>query len=413
MDRRSNNAIVGQSGGPTSAINATLAGVVSAELSAYSGGEGYKLYGMKNGISGMLREELWDMTSLFSESDAIELLKYTPGAALGSCRFKLPDPEADPKYFERLFSIFEKYEIGRLYYIGGNDSMDTVAKISRYAEMAKRDIRAIGVPKTIDNDLCGTDHTPGFGSAAKFVATTLSELRRDTAVYSDRAVTVVEIMGRDAGWLTASAALAGANGGAGADLIYLPELPFSFERCCEDIVSCWEEHSDVIIAISEGVKDASGAYIGADEAKTDQFGHVSLSGVAHVLSRRIKEALGCKVRGIELSTPQRCAAHIASYTDISESFSIGGAAVTAAERGESGVMLSYRRVSNAPYAVEFEARSVSDIANRVRTVPREYINARGNGITDAGIAYLLPLIQGEVFPRYEGGIPKHFVMPRL
>ncbi len=411
MKKKGNNAVVGQSGGPTSAINATLAGVISAEMSAFAEKDGYKLYGMKNGINGMLGERLLELSNVFTDGEDIELLKYTPGAALGSCRTKLPDPEADPLYFEKLFGLFEKYGIGRFYYIGGNDSMDTVAKISRYAEMSGCDICAVGVPKTIDNDLCGTDHTPGFGSAAKFIATTVSELRRDTAVYSDRAVTVVEIMGRDAGWLTASATLAGVSGRLGADLIYLPELPFSFERCCEDVLNCWNGRSDVIIAISEGVRDESGAYFGADEAKKDQFGHTSLSGVAKVLAERIKNEFGCKARSIELNTPQRCAAHIASATDINESYLIGRVAVEVAASGERGVMMSYRRVSDTPYAVEYETRKVCDIANRVRAVPREYINERGNGITAEGIKYLLPLIQGEVFPRYENGVPKHFVMP--
>lgn len=404
------NAVVGQSGGPTAAINATLSGVISAELEALKVSGGI-LYGMKHGIDGMLKEELWELNGVFADASDVELLKMTPGAALGSCRNKLPDPEVDKAFYENLFAIFEKYGIGRFYYIGGNDSMDTAAKISKYADSIGCDLRAIGVPKTIDNDLCGTDHTPGFGSAAKFIATTIAELRRDTAVYAQKAVTVVEIMGRDAGWLTAAAALADTDKGVGADLIYLPELPFSFERCCEDIKKCWENHSDLIIAISEGVKYENGEYLGADGSRKDKFGHVSLSGTAKVLSERIREALGCKVRAIELNTPQRCAMHIASATDINESVGVGRAAVKAAYDGEGGVMAAYIRKSNTPYTVEYAMLKVAEIANQVKAVPREYITEDGNNITEAGRQYLLPLIVGELSPIYENGIPKHFVMP--
>jgi len=406
-----NNAVVGQSGGPTAAINATLSGVIAGELSKMSENGG-TLYGMKHGIDGMLKEELWELNGIFSNEENLELLKMTPGAALGSCRTKLPNPEEDIVFYEKLFGIFEKYGIGRFYYIGGNDSMDTANKISKYADMVGYEFSAIGVPKTIDNDLCGTDHTPGFGSAAKFIATTIAELRRDTAVYAQKAVTVVEIMGRDAGWLTAAAALADTSNGVGADLIYLPELPFSFERCCEDIKKCWEKHSDIIIAISEGVKYENGEYLGADGSRKDKFGHVSLSGTAKVLSERIKAELGCKVRAIELNTPQRCALHIASKTDIDESAGVGNAAVQAAYNGASGVMAAYIRISDAPYTVKYEMLKVSEIANQVKAVPREYINERGNNITEAGRTYLKPLIIGEVAPIFENGIPKHFVMPR-
>lgn len=405
-----NNAIVGQSGGPTAAINATLSGVISAELKNFGDNAAHTLYGMKYGINGLLSEQLWELNDIFSDQDTIESLKLTPGAALGSCRTKLPEPEADPAFFERLFSLFEKYGIGRFYYIGGNDSMDTAAKVSRYAKSIGCELCTVGVPKTIDNDLCGTDHTPGFGSAAKLIATTISELRRDTSVYSQKAVTIVEIMGRDAGWLTAAASLSESRKSCGADLIYLPELPFSFEHCCEDIKNCWEKHSDVIIAVSEGIKDESGEYVAAGDAHKDQFGHVPLSGTAKVLAERIKHELGCKTRAIELNTPQRCAAHIASATDINEAFEIGSYAVTAACKGESGIMAAYKRIGNEPYRVEYISLPVSEIANKVKSVPREYINERGNGITEIGKNYLRPLIIGEVFPIYENGIPKHFVM---
>ncbi|MBR2460055.1 MAG: 6-phosphofructokinase, partial [Clostridia bacterium] len=401
---------VGQSGGPTAAINATLAGVIGAELEMH-GGSGNIIYGMKHGIEGMLKEELWELNGIFGCKEQLELLKMTPGAALGSCRKKLPDPDSDPEFFEKLFSLFEKYGIGRFYYIGGNDSMDTVAKVSAYAAKVGCDLRAIGVPKTIDNDLCGTDHTPGFGSAAKYIATTIAELRRDTAVYSQKSVTIVEIMGRDAGWLTAAASLADTENGVGADLIYLPELPFSFEQCCEDIRKCWESHSDLIVAVSEGIKYENGEYIGADSSRKDNFGHVSLSGTAKVLSEKIRDELGCKVRAIELNTPQRCALHVASRTDLDESAGIGRAAVLAANNGVSGVMAAYQRVSDAPYELKYIMLNVSEIANKVRIVPRQFINERGNNVTEEGRVYLRPLIIGEVAPVYENGIPKHFVMP--
>lgn len=406
-----NNAVVGQSGGPTAAINASLAGVISASLeSKYIG----KLYGMANGIDGMLCERLYDLSELFTEKkDDIELLKHTPGAALGSCRFKLPSPDADPDFYENLFSLFEKYEIGYFFYIGGNDSMDTTAKVSKYAAEKGIDIKVVGVPKTVDNDLCGTDHTPGFGSAAKFVATVFAELRRDTAVYTQKCVTVVEVMGRDAGWLTASAVLAKTARSEGADLIYLPELPFSYEACFADIEKAWNDHPDVLIAISEGVRLADGTYLGADSTKTDKFGHVALSGAAKVLEEHVKERFGCKVRSVELNTPQRCGAHVGSLTDITESFGVGAFAVKCAEQGESGVMAGITRLSDEPYASGYASFDVSLIANQVKAVPRDYVNAEGNGITDAGIKYLRPLIKGECNIKYENGVPCHYIFKKI
>ncbi len=406
-----NNAVVGQSGGPTAAINASLAGVISASLESKDIG---KLYGMANGIDGMLRERLYDLSALFTgKPEDVSLLKHTPGAALGSCRFKLPDPDSDPDFYENLFNLFEKYEIGYFFYIGGNDSMDTTAKVSAYAAKKGIDISVVGVPKTVDNDLCGTDHTPGFGSAAKFVATVFAELRRDTAVYTQKCVTIVEVMGRDAGWLTASAVLAKTDNSEGPDLIYLPELPFSYEKCFADIEKAWENHPDVLIAISEGVRLEDGTYLGADSTKTDKFGHVSLSGAAKVLEEHIKERFGCKARSVEFNTPQRCGAHIASLADITESFGVGEFAVKCAMQGESGVMAGITRLSDEPYSNGYASFDVSVIANRVKAVPREYVNSDGNGITDLGIKYLRPLIKGECKIDYADGVPCHYIFKKI
>ena len=411
MIKFGNNAVVGQSGGPTAAINASLAGVISAALKSDSID---KIYGMANGADGLMKERLYDLTSLFSGKDAdLALLTNTPGAALGSCRFKLPKPQDDAVFYEKLFDILKKYEIGYFFYIGGNDSMDTTAKVSAYALEKGIDIKVVGVPKTVDNDLCGTDHTPGFGSAAKFVASVLAELRRDTAVYTQKCVTVVEVMGRDACWLTASAALSKTKYTEGADLIYLPEIPFSYDKVFADIEKVWESHPDCLIAVSEGVRLADGTYIGADNANLDKFGHVQLSGAAKVLERRIKDKFGCKVRSVELNTPQRCASHIASLTDITESFGVGSFAVQSAVSGSSAVMAGLVRTSDAPYTTEYKTFDIKTIANMVKSVPNEYINSDGNGITEAGLTYLRPLIVGETKPTFECGIPMHYIFPKI
>lgn len=407
MLKYGNNAIVGQSGGPTAAINASLAGVISEALANQNIDT---IYGMKNGIDGFMNEQFYNLTDLFKDNDSeLATLTNTPGAALGSCRFKLPALDTDEAFYEKLFALLKKYEIGYFFYIGGNDSMDTTAKVSAYAKKKSIDIKVIGVPKTVDNDLCGTDHTPGFGSAAKYVATVFAELRRDTAVYKQKCVTVVEVMGRDAGWLTASAALSKTVYTEGVDLIYLPELPFSYESVFSDIEKVWENHPDVLIAVSEGVRLADGTYIGADNANLDKFGHVQLSGAAKVLERKIKDKFGCKVRSVELNTPQRCASHIGSLTDITESFGVGSYAVECALKGETAVMAGIVRTSDKPYTVENKTFDIKDIANMVKAVPREYINEQGNGITESGIKYLRPLIIGETKPKFENGIPVHYI----
>ena len=406
------NAVVGQSGGPTSAINATLSGVIRGCINAKEQGVITKLYGMRNGIEGFMREDMIDIFDAISD-DELTLLEHTPAAALGSCRYKLKPYDTDLGVYERLFELFKKYNIRYFFYIGGNDSMDTVAKLSAYASTQDYEMRFIGVPKTIDNDLICTDHTPGFGSAAKYVATTVKEILRDVNVYNMKAVTIVEIMGRDAGWLTTAAALPKLSGGLAPDLIYLPERTLDLDKFIGDLKSALERHPAVLVCVSEGVKLPSGDYVGAGigSSATDAFGHVQLSGAGKALEGYVKEKLGCKVRSIELNLPQRCASHIASLTDITESVEVGMNAVRLATEGNSGVMVSIQR-SEDEYSVDYQPRDVSTIANRIKGVPDEYINEEGNGITDECLEYLLPLIKGECNIEYENGMPKHFTFSK-
>lgn len=404
------NAIVGQSGGPTAAINATLAGVIDAAIKSDAID---KVYGMRHGIDGILNRDLVELNEIFATAENLELLKQTPAAALGSCRHKLPSPDADESFFEGLFAFFAEYDIGYFFYIGGNDSMDTVHKLSAYADAhGIDDIRFVGVPKTIDNDLEGTDHTPGYGSAAKYIATTVAECVRDCAVYTVPAVTVIEIMGRDAGWLTASAALAGAVCGQGVDYIYLPETAFTDEQLFADIENAFERHPNVVIAVSEGMRYADGEYVGASgqSGAVDVFGHKYLSGTGKTLEHKIKERFGCKVRSVEVNILQRCAGHLLSASDINESFATGSFAVNGAIRGESGVMVCAVRAAGTEYKIDFVCKKIDDIANKIRCVPENYINEASNGITEQGISYMLPLIQGEVALKWENGLPKHLVI---
>ena len=407
------NAIVGQSGGPTAAINATLAGVIKGALEC----DAIKtLYGMRNGIEGMLGERMIDLSARFEDCRDLDALIHTPAAALGSCRKKLPNPDSekaeDIAFFEKVFEIFRKYDIRYFFYIGGNDSMDTVAKLSRYAEKKDYEIRVMGVPKTIDNDLVATDHTPGFGSAAKFVSTVITEIVRDCAVYTTRAVTIVEVMGRDAGWLTASAGIGKYVGIDAPDLVYLPERDFSMDEFFASLEKAFEKHPNIVVAVSEGIRFADGRYVGegTQSGSTDVFGHKYLAGTAKALELAVKEKFGCKVRSIELNLPQRCAAHLASKTDLDESVAVGAYAVERAADGESGEMVLFLRVSDKPYEVKLGAKKVCEIANAVRKVPDEYINAEGNHITEACADYILPLIAGEAYPEYENGLPKYIVL---
>ena len=412
MNRLKGNAIVGQSGGPTAAINATLAGVIRGVVDSDLIG---KLYGAIHGVAGLLEEKYCDLSDIFKNEEDIKLLENTPAAALGSCRAKLPKFEADSVPYEKLFALFEKLDIKYFFYIGGNDSMDTVAKISAYAAHIGSELRVMGVPKTIDNDLCGTDHTPGFGSAAKFIATVMQEMIRDTSVYFVKAVTIVEIMGRDAGWLTAASALPRKHCGVAPDLVYLPEVDFSFENFIEDIKEVFKIKPNVVVAVSEGARTADGRYVGegTQSGVLDAFGHKYLAGTGKMLENEVREKLGCKVRSVELNLPQRCASHSASLIDLEESVKVGRAAVKCAENGESAKMMCFERTGNGDdYGVLCIPRDISEIANRIRYVPRRFINERGNNVTDECVDYLLPLIRGEVTPVYKNGLPVHFVIDK-
>ena len=406
------NAIVGQSGGPTAAINATLAGVIAGAMESDAIAT---LYGALNGVEGILAETVVDLTKEFKKEGALALLKQTPAAALGSCRKKLPklDDEAGKAVYEKLFAFFEQYNIGYFFYIGGNDSMDTVAKLSEYAKAnGKSGVNFIGVPKTIDNDLDGTSHTPGFGSAAKYIAATMQEILRDTAVYTVKAVTIVEIMGRDAGWLTASSALCRKVSDVSPDLVYLPEVDFDLDAFFADIAKAFEKKPNIVVAVSEGVRFADGRYVGegTQSGVTDAFGHKYLQGTGKALELAVKERFGCKVRSVELNLPQRCAAHILSANDIAESFGVGKAAVSFAV-DYSGAMICYVR-QDAPYAISYEPKDVALIANKIRTVPREFINDDGNQVTDDCLDYLLPLIEGEYPIAYRNGLPVHYTIQK-
>ena len=405
------NAVVGQSGGPTAAINATLAGVIRGARDAECIG---KIYGMRNGIEGFMEGRLVELNTLSEDEDALRTLEQTPAAALGSCRKKLPDPEnADSEaFYGKLFSVIEEYGIKYFFYIGGNDSMDTVAKMSRYAEKKGIEIRIIGVPKTIDNDLALTDHTPGFGSAAKYIAATTGEIIRDCSVYTVRAVTIVEIMGRDAGWLTASSAIGRVVNGTAPDYVYLPERDFCMESFFTDIEKGFEKHPNVVIAVSEGLRFSDGRYVGegTQSGSTDVFGHKYLAGTGKALELAVKEHFGCKVRSVELNLPQRCAGHLLSLTDIEESVRIGRAAVEAALEGVSGEVMVFVRREDTRYVCDTEHRSARGIANATRYVPDEFIVSEGNNVTDECCRYLLPLIAGEYMVKFSLGLPEHIIL---
>ena len=406
MEKLKGNALVGQSGGPTAAINSSLAGVYMGALESECI---ETVYGMRNGMQGFLEERMVDLGSVLKNEDQLELLRRTPASFLGSCRYKLPDPAKDSAVFEKAFALFEKYQIKYFFYIGGNDSMDTVMKLTRYGRQIGSDVRFVGVPKTIDNDLVATDHTPGYGSAAKYIASTVREITRDAQVYDLHSVSIIEIMGRNAGWLTAASALARTEAGDSPDLIYLPERDFSFDQFVSDVAEAAKRKKNIVVTISEGAHTADGAYVCESVASgtADAFGHKYLSGTARVLEDVVRDKLGFKARGIELNIPQRCASHLSSQTDLDESFAIGEGAVYHAVDGASGVMMAYRRLSDDPYEIVFEALDIDQIANAEKTIPDEWINEAGNDVTQAFIDYALPLIQGEVFCRYENGLPKH------
>ncbi len=417
MEKLIGAAVIGQSGGPTAAINATLAGVIRASLSESGRGAITTLYGMRNGIEGLLDGRLIDLSAAFRTSEGgadeekLALLSQTPAAALGSCRKKLPDPAKDPVFFENILRIFEEKNIRYFFYIGGNDSMDTVDKLSAYIATTDYALRVVGLPKTIDNDLPGTDHSPGYGSAAKLIATEVQEIVRDCAVYTVPAVTIVEIMGRDAGWLTAAAALPRITGGAAPDLVYLPEAVFSTQAFLADLRAAFEKKPNLVVAVSEGIRTENGTYVGESEqsGSVDVFGHKYLAGAAKTLEHIVKHEFGCKVRSIELSLPQRCGAHCASLTDLTEAAAAGAAGLEAAILGASGCMIAIIRASEeGGYSVSFETADVRKIANKERRVPAEFITERGNNVTDVCLEYILPLVRGEAPVTMRDGIPVHF-----
>ena len=403
------NAIVGQSGGPTAAINATLAGVIRG---AFDSEAIDVIYGAHNGVEGMLAGRITNLNEVMKSDMDFKLLASTPAAALGSCRRKLPKMGEDDTVYETLFNFFKANNIRYFFYIGGNDSMDTVAKVSAYAATHDYEIKVMGVPKTIDNDVVGTDHTPGYGSAAKYIATSMQEIIRDCAVYTVKAVTIVEIMGRDAGWLTVAAGLPRIINGVGPDYIYLPERDFDTNKFIEDVKAALEKHPNVVIAVSEGLRGADGKYVGesTQSGATDVFGHKYLSGTGKCLELLVKEKIGCKVRSIELNLLQRCASHCASKADIDESLMVGAAAVKNATAGVTGKMMCFTRTSDKPYTVEPTYADIDKIANQVREVPAEFINEAGNDVTDACLEYIKPLIAGESEVFWEQGLPKHLII---
>ena len=399
------NIIVAQSGGPTAAINASLAGVIrgAAKSQVYD-----KIYGAVYGITGVMDDHLVDLTEKFQPDSAEWARLYaSPSSYLGSCRFRMPDAADQPEVYQQIFATLEKYNVGAFFYIGGNDSMDTIDKLAKYGKSIGSEIRFGGVPKTIDNDLVHIDHTPGYGSAAKYIAATMLEVAHDTYVYRQPCVTIVEIMGRNAGWLTAAAALARTAYSKAPQLIYLPEVAFSGEKFLADIRKLLETEHNIVVAVSEGIRDAEGNYITASDAVNDLFAHAQLSGVGKTLEQLVKKELGVKCRSVELSILQRCAAHISSETDLRESAELGEAAVRYTEAGNTGFMSSLLRTADEPYTYELKMAELSEIANMEKSIPREWINSEGNDVTEALLRYMCPLIEGEAAVSYTAGLPDY------
>lgn len=397
------NVVVAQSGGPTAVINASLLGVYRAAADWAD-----VVYGSLNGIEGIINDKLVNLNEQLDTEKKQNLLRQTPSAALRSCRYKLPSVEADPAVYEKIRATLEKHDIGAFFYIGGNDSMDTVAKLSAYFNEVGSSIRVMGVPKTIDNDLCLMDHTPGYGSAAKFVATAMWEMIRDCTVYELDSVLIVEVMGRDTGWLTAAAALPRLHGCDAPHLVYLPEVSFSADRFIEDVREAQKKSRTVIVAVSEGVE-----MDGLDDfqsGKVDNFGHKYLSGIGKCLEELVQERIGCKVRSVELNILQRCAAHIASETDLAEAEKLGAVSVNAAKNGWSGLVSAIVSRGEEGYAPVYDTVPVCDVANKVKYVPREWINEAGNDVLSGVLAYIQPLIVGEPNVITENGLANHFII---
>ncbi len=394
--------IIGQSGGPTAVINASAQGAIQAALEA---GCITRVLGAAHGIKGVLEDKLYDMSQ--EDPAELDLLQYTPSSALGSCRYKLADPDKDDTDYQRILEIFKKYDVRYFFYNGGNDSMDTCNKISKFMQKSGYECRVMGIPKTIDNDLFGTDHCPGFASAAKYIATSCMEVWQDAHVYDTGMVTVVEIMGRHAGWLAGSAALA-TWAGFGPDLIYLPETDFDMDRFVADVEAIYNKTGKCMVAVSEGIHYADGRFVSeAETSATDGFGHAQLGGLAVRLAEVIKEKTGAKVRGIELSLLQRCGAHLASLADIEEAKMAGRVAVESAVSGITDKMVAFACTrEGGKYECKPNLIGLTEVANTEKKVPREWINAAGNGIEQAFIDYCLPLVQGETAAPKEHSLPR-------
>lgn len=404
------NIIVGQSGGPTAVINSSIAGVYKKAKEL-----GYEhVYGMVHGIEGFLNEDIIDLDDYLNDDNNYELLKRTPSAFLGSCRYKLPKIEGNEETYEKIFNILEKWEIDCLLYTGGNDSMDTIKMLSDYAEAHNKPQKFMGVPKTIDNDLPITDHCPGYGSAAKYIATSLKEIIRDNASFGKSRLTVciVEIMGRHAGWLTAAASLAKDETCEGVDAIYLPETIFDLNKFLDNIKEMAKTKSSIVIAVSEGIQTSDGKFVcelGSDDRAVDAFGHKQLSGCAATLANIVQKETGLKTRAIEFSTLQRAATHLASLTDINEAEAVGMKAVEAATNGQTGMMITLERTNNNPYECTTNIYDIHNIANVEKKVPIEWINLETNQMTDEFLKYARPLIQGELTPIFKNGVPVHLI----
>lgn len=397
------NLLVGQSGGPTSVINASLAGVIKRGIESRKIGE---ILGTVNGIEGILNDNIISLDDFTPER--IALLKQTPSSYLGSCRKKLPDSEKDEDIYKKIFDTFKKHNVGYFLYIGGNDSMDTVKKLSAYAADKNIDIQVIGVPKTIDNDLFLTDHTPGFGSAAKFIVNSIRQLALDTDVYDMKSVVILEIMGRNAGWLTAAAALANSDKLNPVDIICLPEVTFSPEKFIEKLKNVMKKKSTTIIAVSEGIKGEDERYIAEcgdiKRAADDGFAHAALGGVGKTVEKLISDELGIKTRSIELSTLQRCFSLAGSKVDVEEAFAAGSFAIELAEDGKTAVMAGFKRISDKPYAIELAPFDINDVANFEKGIPKDMIAEDGLGVNEKFIAYAKPLIAGELPLIFDEGL---------
>ena len=396
MNQLTGACIIGQSGGPTAVINASAQGVIQTALKTPCITQ---VLGAAHGIKGVLEDKLYDMAQ--EDPAELDLMKYTPSSALGSCRYKLADPDVDDTDYQRILEIFKKYNVRYFFYNGGNDSMDTCNKISKYMQKVGYECRIMGVPKTIDNDLNGTDHCPGFASAAKYIATSCAEVWQDAHVYDTGMVTIIEIMGRHAGWLAGSAALASLTG-CGPDLVYLPETDFDMDRFLSDVKAVYDKTGKCMVAVSEGIHYADGTFVSA----TDGFGHAQLGGLASMLAETVKQKLGAKVRGIELSLLQRCGSHLASKTDVEEAYLAGQAAVEAAAEGFTDKMVAFQCTRDGSYACKTVLEPLNIVANFEKKVPRAWINEAGNGVTQEFIDYVLPLIQGETDAPKENALPR-------